>query len=259
MRLLTLSAALAMACASPSPHPRAVEQVRRGYAHLAAGDRERAEVAFEHALEMAPDLAEARNGLGIALRLAGRDGEALRQFEAAVAADPDLAEGHANLADLLAAAGKPDLAAEAAAEALAIDPDQPAARLTRARWHEARAGAATGPDRERRLDLARRDLLHLLEARPDLPRAWEDLGRVAFLRGDLEEASAAFARAARLDPAAAESLHGLCVARGLAGDAAGALRACRRCRALDPGNPRCSRSLAAAEALSGAPPGAALP
>ena len=57
-----------LSCVAPPPHPRAVEQVRRGYAHLAAGDRERAEVAFEHALEMAPDLAEARAGLGVALR-----------------------------------------------------------------------------------------------------------------------------------------------------------------------------------------------
>jgi hypothetical protein len=55
-----------------------------------------------------------------------------------------------------------------------------------------------------------------------------------------------WARAAALDPADADSFHGACVARGLAGDCPGAVRACRRCREADPGHAGCARSLEAA-------------
>ena len=40
-------------------HPRAHEQVVRGYGWIAKEDLERAGVAFDHALEFAPDLPEA--------------------------------------------------------------------------------------------------------------------------------------------------------------------------------------------------------
>jgi Tfp pilus assembly protein PilF len=190
MRPLLLLLALA-ACASTPPHPRAVEEVRRGYQHLASGDRERAEVAFEHALEMAPDLPEARNGLGVALRLAGRSQEALVQFEAALSADPELAEAHVNRGEALLALGHARDAELAWGEALRLDPDQPAARLDRARRRLARARQVPDPERSGLLRLARRDLLHLLEARPDLPAAWHDLGLAAFLGGDLAGAGVA--------------------------------------------------------------------
>ncbi|MGA8890630.1 MAG: tetratricopeptide repeat protein, partial [Anaeromyxobacteraceae bacterium] len=83
------------ACAGAPPHPRALEEIRRGYAHLAAGENDRAEVAFEHALEMAPTLPEALAGLGVVHRIAGRPDRALPHLDAAVAADADLAEAHA--------------------------------------------------------------------------------------------------------------------------------------------------------------------
>ncbi|HET8732857.1 MAG TPA: tetratricopeptide repeat protein, partial [Anaeromyxobacteraceae bacterium] len=134
-------------CASTAPHPRAVEQVRRGYAHLAAGDRERAEVAFEHALEMAPDLGEARAGLGVALRAAGRAREALAQFDAALSADPDLAEAHAGRADALAALGDVPSARRAVEDALRLDPDLVAPRILRARLLHREALAAPAPAR----------------------------------------------------------------------------------------------------------------
>jgi tetratricopeptide (TPR) repeat protein len=242
----TLLALLLAACASPPPHPRAVEEVRRGYDHLAAGDRERAEVAFEHALEIAPDLPEARNGLGIALRLDGRGAEALRQYEAAIAEDPDMAEAHANRAEVLLALGNAAGAERAWEASLRLDPDQPAPRLDRARRRVAAARLARGAEREALLAMARRDLLHLLEARPDLPVAWHDLALSDFLRGDLAAAARGWERARTLDPRHAPSLHGECVARGLRGECAAALAACDRCLEVDPAHPGCARSREAA-------------
>jgi tetratricopeptide (TPR) repeat protein len=210
--LVTFAAPLLPGCLAAPPHPRALEQVRRGYRQLAEGDLERAEVAFAHALEMAPDLAEARNGIGIALRAAGRAREALVQFDLALSADPDLAEAHVNRGEALAALGLPAEAERAFADALSVDPDQVAARIDRARLLARQAASAQAEERSRLLDRARRDLLHALEARPDLALVHRDLGWISWLRGDTAGASESLARAAALDPFPAEARPGACVA-----------------------------------------------
>jgi tetratricopeptide (TPR) repeat protein len=232
--LLAVVAFLSLSCASAPPHPRAVEQVRRGYAHLAAGDRERAEVAFEHALEMAPDLAEARAGLGVALRAGGGAVQALVQFDAAVAADPDLAEGHAGRGEALLALGDAVAGEAALADSLRIDPDQVAARLVRARFQARSAARASGEERRLLLDRARRDLLHAVEARPGVALVHHDLGWVSWLQGDALGAAESYARAARLDPAMAEAWLGACAALEAAGRHAEAEDACERCAEAAP-------------------------
>ncbi len=243
-----LASCLLTACASVPPHSRAVEQVRRGYAHLAAGDRERAEVAFEHALEMAPDLAEARAGLGVALRAGGSPALALAQFDASVAADPELAEGHAGRGEALLTLGSAGAGEEAIAESLRLDPDQVPARLVRARHLSRRAEQAAGEDRRLLLERARRDLLHALEARPGLALVHHDLGWVSWLQGDASGAAEAYARAAALDPTMAEAWLGACASLAATGRDAEADRACERCvREGAPGSPvaaRCATRLA---------------
>ena len=241
-----------LSCATPAPHPRAVEQIRRGYRHLATGDLERAEVAFEHALEVAPDLAEARSGLGVALRAAGRPSEALVQFDLALSADPDLAEAHVNRAEALAALGLPEQAEAAFADALRIDPDQVPARIDRARLLARRGAAARAEERALLLLRARRDLLHALEARPDPALAHHDLGWVAWLRGDLAGAAASYERAVRLDPEMVEARLGACAARALGGPCTEGAASCRRCLgAAPPGSPAALRCSALLETVSG--------
>ena len=262
--ILLLASLVALSCASSPPHPRAVEQVRHGYAHLAAGDRERAEVAFEHALEMAPDLAEARAGLGVALRAGGRAVQALEQFDAAVAADPDLAEGHAGRGEALLALGDAAAAEAALADSLQVDPDQVAARLVRARFLARSSARASGNERLLLLDRARRDLLHAAEARPGLALVHHDLGWVSWLQGDPVGAAESYARAGRLDPAMAEAWLGACAALEAAGRRAEAQGACARCAgaapASSPAGARCTAYLDArtrdgegAPARTGAP------
>jgi tetratricopeptide (TPR) repeat protein len=259
LRRLAAPAVLALAaCVSPRPHARAVEEVRRGYAHLAAGDRERAEVAFEHALEMAPSLGEARNGLGVALRAAGRPAEALAQFDAAVAADPDLAEAHGGRAEALLALGDERAALAAVEDALRIDPDQVAPRLVRARLLARRAEASRGAERALLLERARRDLLHAAEARPRLALVHHDLGWVAWLQGDPERAAQSYRRAATLDPTLAEAWLGACASLAALGREGEAARACDRCaREAASGSTAALRCSSArkegAPALAGAP------
>jgi tetratricopeptide (TPR) repeat protein len=211
-----------------------MEQVRRGYRHLAEGDRERAEVAFEHALEIAPDLAEARNGLGVALRAAGRPVQALAQFDLALSADPDLAEAHVNRGEALAALGLEREAEAAFDDALRIDPDQVPARIDRARLLARRALDTRGDERRLLLDRARRDLLHALEARPDVPQVHQDLGWVSWHRGDVALAAASYDEAVRLDPGLIEARAGACGARGREAPCAAVSASCRACLVAAP-------------------------
>jgi tetratricopeptide (TPR) repeat protein len=231
--LLALAVPLS-ACVIGQPHPRSVEQVHRGYRHLAAGDRERAEVAFEHALEIAPDLAEARNGLGVALRAAGRPVEALAQFDLALSADPDLAEAHVNRGEALAALGLEAEADAAFGDALRLDPDQVPARIDRARLLARRALGAHGDERRLLLDRARRDLLHALEARPDMPQVHQVLGWVSWQRGDVAFASACYDEAVRLDPGLVEARAGACGVRARDAPCEVVAASCRACIAAAP-------------------------
>lgn len=226
--LSLLAAALPLACLSAPPHPRAIEEVRRGYAHLAAGDREGAEVAFEHALEMAPDFPEARAGLGVALRVEGRARQALAQFDEAVSADPDLAEGHTGRGEALLALGREEDGMAALAHALRVDPDQVAARIVRARALARRAQASRGAERDALLARARRDLLHAVEARPEAALVHHDLGWISWLQGEPGDAAVHYARAARLAPAMTEAWRGACAALTAAGRTPEAETACAR-------------------------------
>jgi tetratricopeptide (TPR) repeat protein len=69
--------------------------------HAATNSRPLTSAALPHlhrVVELAPELAAARNNLGIALQLAGRRDEAVIQFRRALALRPDYADARANLA-----------------------------------------------------------------------------------------------------------------------------------------------------------------
>ena len=244
-----LAPALAAACAtSTAVPPRAAEELRRGYAHLAAGEPERAEVAFEHALAFAPDLAEGWNGLGVVAR-AREDAEgARRHFARAVRLSPDLAEAHANLGEALLALGRGSEAQEALRAALRLAPDLPGARLNLARalLHE---GLLAPAQRPARWAEARRHYLHLLEADPARAEAHADLAFMAWLSGQPDRAEAGWRRAVELAPTP-EAWHGLCLALTRLGRCAEGRDACDRCLALAPDRPACRRSRGAAEACA---------
>jgi Flp pilus assembly protein TadD len=234
--------------ASPLVHPRAAEELRRGYAHLQAGDPERAEVAFEHALEFAPDLPEGWNGLGVVARSRGDAATAQRRFAQAVRLAPGFAEGHANLGEALLLLERPSEGIEELRAALQIDPDLAAARQNLARAL-LRQGLAPASDRGARWREARREYLHLLEAVPDSPAAHADLAFMDYLSGRFLPAERGYRRAAELAPTP-DRLHGLCLALARLGRCSEAATACERCLALDPSAEPCRVSRRGAEACS---------
>jgi tetratricopeptide (TPR) repeat protein len=247
-------AALCVAASSCAPraavHPRAAEEVARGYAHLSAGDPERAEVAFAHALAFDPDFPEGENGLGIVARRRGDLARACRSFERAARLRPDFAEAHANMGETLLALGEPARAEERLRAALRIDPDLADARENLARTL-LRRGLAPGVDRAARFAQARREYLHLLEAEPDRAAAHHDLAFMDYAEGRFERAERGYRRAAALSPASHEPLHGLCISLVHLGRCAEAADACRRCLEVQPGADACRKSLAGARACQG--------
>jgi Tfp pilus assembly protein PilF len=256
MRRLFLALPFALlACpVPPRVHPRAAEEVSRGYRYLTGGDAERAEVAFRHALAFDPDFPEGENGLGLVARTREEFGAARRAFERAISLRPDFAEAHANLGELLLAEGHGDEAERCLRAALAIDPDLSDARQNLARaliWR----GLEPGADRRARFAEARRELLHLLESAPDRAAAHHDLGFLAYLADDWPAAEAAYRRAAELAPRLAEAQHGLCIARVRMGRCAEGAAACQACLDVRPGEARCQRSLEAARACAELAPG----
>jgi tetratricopeptide (TPR) repeat protein len=244
---------LAACAASPRVHPRAAEEIERGYRYLAANDLERADVAFAHALEFNEDIPEALNGAGVVERRRGHVDEARHRFEHAVKVAPDFAEGLVNLGETELAREREEAAEGDFRAALRIDPDLVVARLdlARALLHRGRRDPR---ERERLWAAARREYLHLLEARPDVAEAHHDLAFMAYEAGAYAEALERYERAVALQPAYAEALHGKCIALARLGRCAEGARACRRCLEASPQSDRCGASLRAALACEGAHP-----
>ncbi len=240
---VALPALLLVACAGRTAvHPRAAEEVVRGYRWLAEQDLERAEVAFDHALAFDPDFPEALNGLGIVARTREDLEGARARFERAVRLRPDFAEGHANLGEALLAAGAVEIAEGELAAALEIDPDLADARQNLARAL-LRRGLGAGKGRPALFARARREYLHLLEAEPDRFAAHHDLAYMDFLEGRFERAERGYRRAAELAPVSPEALHGLCISLVRLGRCAEGARACEACLAAAPAAEACRTSL----------------
>lgn len=108
-------------------------------------------VHYARAVELAPGLAVARQGLAFALSLAGRDAEALAQARQAARTHPDQAQSWLFLGEALRVSGRPEEAIQAFSEAARLEPDasQPRYRLaataaTLGRHQEALAHLSAG-------------------------------------------------------------------------------------------------------------------
>ncbi len=255
-------AALAVLAACPVPprvHPRAAEEVSRGYRYLTGGDAERAEVAFRHALAFDPDFPEGENGLGLVARGRGDAEAARRSFERAVSLRPDFAEAHANLGELLLAGGDGPAAEDRLRTALQIDPDLADARQNLARallWRGLEPGQARA-GRARCFAQARREYLHLLEADPGRAAAHHDLGFMDYVEGSFARAEASYRRATELDPSSVEAHHGLCISLVRLSRCGEAVAACERCMELLAGGAGRSSAPPGPPLAAGQPPAAA--
>lgn len=90
------------------PAPSAEEEYRRGVAATGAKEWNVASAAFAKAVEMRPTYAEARNGLGYALRNQGRHSEPLKAYDEALRLRPDYPEALEYLGEAYVKMGRLD-------------------------------------------------------------------------------------------------------------------------------------------------------
>jgi len=101
----------------------AARQVAKGTQFLDRGKVEEAGAAYEEAVALMPDYAEAQANLGLVLMLSGDlDGAVFRQLEA-IRLDPDLAEAHYNLGNVYSRQGRYGEAATSYREAIRLKPE----------------------------------------------------------------------------------------------------------------------------------------
>jgi superkiller protein 3 len=165
-----------------------------GNALRAQGKLAEAVAAYQEAVRLRPDLAQAHGNLGLALQVQGKLAEAVAAYQEAVRLRPNLAEVHNNLGVALRDQGKLTEAVAAYKEAIRLRPG-----YAEAHSNLGNALLAQGPSALAEAVAAYQEALRL---QPDLAEAHLNLGVALQAQGKLEEALAAFRRAAKLPPPA---------------------------------------------------------
>ena len=152
---------------------------RLGTLLVKSGEPARARAAFERALSLQPDLAEANNDLGTLLAQAGDLEGAIAKFRAALASTPEYPDALNNLGYALLLSGQDQEARALYEKALALQPDFPEA-LNNLGLLFGRAGD---------LDKAERYFRDALGRRERYGEAANNLALVLVARGQTEEAT----------------------------------------------------------------------
>ena len=95
---------------SPEARARAVAVMRDGQAWLREGDVEKARERFLEAVEIAPGIPEAYNGVGVTYRARNDLPQALAWYKKALGIDPDFGDAYYNMACVYALQGERTLA-----------------------------------------------------------------------------------------------------------------------------------------------------
>jgi tetratricopeptide (TPR) repeat protein len=156
----------------------ATDHLRRGIQLAEKGQLQEAAEEHEAALEVDPELIQARINL---IRLYGeldRPEEAEKQYRAALDTDPNLAEIHYNYGVLLASQQRSTDAADAFRRAVELKPA----------YAEAQNNYAYLLMTSGRLEDAAHHYRTALETKPDYPAAHFDLARILIQQGEIDDA-----------------------------------------------------------------------
>jgi Tfp pilus assembly protein PilF/peroxiredoxin len=159
-------------------NPGASTLYRLGTLLARSGETVRARAAFERALALQPDLAEANNDLGALLAQSGNLDEAIGRFRAALVSTPEYPDALNNLGYALLLTGRDEEARALYEKALALQPDFPEA-LNNLGLLYGRAGD---------MDRAERYFRDALDRRPDYGEAGNNLALVFVSRGQSDTA-----------------------------------------------------------------------
>jgi len=211
-------------------NPGASTLYRLGTLLARSGETIRARDAFERALVLQPDLAEANNDLGALLAQGGDLGAAISRFRAALASTPEYPDALNNLGYALLLTGRDEEARALYEKALALQPDFPEA-LNNLGLLFGRAGDMDRAERYFRDALGRRadygeaannlalvlvsrgqadaavDLLQgVLKRTPEYEAAYVTLAKIHFSAGRSKEGIAALERLLQMNPKHAVAL-----------------------------------------------------
>lgn len=158
--------------------PSAITLYNLGTLYLRRGNPLGARAAFERALEMQPDYAEAGNSLGALLAQSGEVPAAVERFRAALQVKPDFADALNNLGFALFQSGQAEQAYELYQKALALQPG----------FAEALNNLGIFFGRQGDLDRARTYFQQAVEKRSSYGEAASNLALVLSAQGDAEGA-----------------------------------------------------------------------
>ncbi|MGO9246339.1 MAG: tetratricopeptide repeat protein [Verrucomicrobiia bacterium] len=190
-------------------------------------------VAF-NLLATAGHYAEADTIRGVALGVAGRHQEAIKQYERAQRIEPEYAPSYNCLGDELLRAGKVSEAITNYEQALRLYPNNASA-------HYNLANLLAQNDRD---DEALSHYTAATRLTPSDPRIWTNLGNLFLKQGRRDEAIAAYAKALRIDPTAFEAHNNIAIALANSGDLVQATEHFREASRLSPSRPEIHSALA---------------
>jgi len=170
--------------------PSAITFRNLGTLYMKAGRAADAKAAFNRALALKPDDADANNSLGALLAQSGELPSAIERFNAALKAKPEFPDALNNLGFALYQAGRPNDAYELYQKALALQPDFP----------EALNNIGIFYGRQRDLDRALTYFKRAVDARPSYGEAANNLALVLAARGDADGAIAVLQKLLAEDP-----------------------------------------------------------
>ena len=155
--------------------------------------------AYNKALAIKPDYAEAYYNMGNALKAQGQLEEAIEAYNKALAIKPDYAEAYSNMGITLQEQGKLEEAIEAYNKALAIKPD----------YADAYNNMGVALEAQGQLEEAIEAYNKALAIKPNYAEAYYNMGVTLHEQGKLEEAIEAYNKALSIKPDYAEAKHTL--------------------------------------------------
>ena len=188
------------------------------------GKLEEAIEAYNKALAIKPDYVEVYNNMGNALQEHGKLEEAIEAYNKALAIKPDYADAHYNMGLVLQEQGKLEEAIEAYNKALAIKPD----------YAELYNNMGNALKEQGKLEEAIEAFNKALAIKPDHAFAYSNMGIALQEHGKLEEAIESYNKAIAIKPDYADSYCCMGVALQEQGKLEEAIKAYRKALAIKP-------------------------
>jgi tetratricopeptide (TPR) repeat protein len=196
----------------------------QGAALKGVGQLDASVKAYNKALAIKPDYAEAYYNMGVTLKDQGKQAEAIEAYKKALAIKPDYADAYNNMGVTFHDQGKQVEAIEAYKKALAIKPD----------YADAYNNMGNALKDQDKSDVAIDAFNKALAIKPDYAEAYNNMGNALKEQGKLEEAIEAYNKALAIKPDYAETYYNMGVTLQEQGKLEEAIEAYNKALAIKP-------------------------